>query len=532
MALSKKDTAAVKAAAKAGGLSSSQANAVVKQANSGGSSSSSSSISTPAPVVAPLIIDSGLSAKDQAAVKQAYIQGGGSEGGVSYSAPAPVAPTPTPIAPAAQTNETLKVITDPLTGEKFARDTSDPTSTFKPYTGTETPATPVPVTQNQAPQPVAPQVSQPTQVPAQIQEPGISSASSQATQAAATPQNSYTGTSVVDYLNSIGQASDFSSRSILAAQYGMQEYTGTAAQNTALLNTLRTNQGLITGNAPVSTPTGQVGASGVLGKESAVQASVDEATRTSSDKYAGLDPVSKQVQMYTDAYKALGLSTIKEQYEKYAKEEMQLQNELSEKMQNNQNNPWLSQGLVDKMNEQLKTKYAVRLDTLSNLLNLTDSLYKQGLAQVDHLVSDANTDIKATNDLAQKQIDAANALARDNQVVTIGNNEVLVNKQTGKQIAVLGPTAASVKPTSTGSSTAKTAAASMDSDIQSAVSQLQQIVKAKNFRGISPDDYQVMADYLQKTYGTKAVAALKTALNAVGLKVDTGKNTDGTPIKY
>ena len=48
----------------------------------------------------------------------------------------------------------------------------------------------------------------------------------------------YVGTSIVDYLKSIGQASDYSSRAKLAAQQGISNYTGTAQQNTQLLNAL------------------------------------------------------------------------------------------------------------------------------------------------------------------------------------------------------------------------------------------------------------------------------------------------------
>lgn len=53
----------------------------------------------------------------------------------------------------------------------------------------------------------------------------------------------YTGNSIVDYLNSIGKPSDFSSRCSYAKQYGISNYTGTAAQNTALLNAMRGNGG-------------------------------------------------------------------------------------------------------------------------------------------------------------------------------------------------------------------------------------------------------------------------------------------------
>ena len=52
-------------------------------------------------------------------------------------------------------------------------------------------------------------------------------------------QTTYAGPSIVDYLKSIGQPSSFTSRKKLAAQTGITNYTGTAAQNTQLLNLLR-----------------------------------------------------------------------------------------------------------------------------------------------------------------------------------------------------------------------------------------------------------------------------------------------------
>jgi len=50
------------------------------------------------------------------------------------------------------------------------------------------------------------------------------------------------GGSVVDYLAGSGQASDFGSRSKLAAQYGIQGYKGTAEQNTQLLSKLKSGE--------------------------------------------------------------------------------------------------------------------------------------------------------------------------------------------------------------------------------------------------------------------------------------------------
>lgn len=53
--------------------------------------------------------------------------------------------------------------------------------------------------------------------------------------------STYSGPSIVDYLGSQGQASDFATRARLAANAGITGYAGTAEQNTALLNKLRIN---------------------------------------------------------------------------------------------------------------------------------------------------------------------------------------------------------------------------------------------------------------------------------------------------
>lgn len=82
-------------------------------------------------------------------------------------------------------------------------------------------------------------------VPIPIKDQEQALASAQQTQqpspspASAAPTSGYTGPSIVDYLNSIGQPSDFNSRSRLAASLGITGYTGSAAQNTQMLNLLR-----------------------------------------------------------------------------------------------------------------------------------------------------------------------------------------------------------------------------------------------------------------------------------------------------
>jgi hypothetical protein len=53
------------------------------------------------------------------------------------------------------------------------------------------------------------------------------------------PSGVYTGNSIVEYLKSVGKASDFVSRKRYATQYGIENYTGTAAQNLKLLDLMR-----------------------------------------------------------------------------------------------------------------------------------------------------------------------------------------------------------------------------------------------------------------------------------------------------
>ena len=55
----------------------------------------------------------------------------------------------------------------------------------------------------------------------------------------AKPKSSYTGPSIVTYLNSIGVDSSYKNRAKLAVKHGIKNYKGTAAQNTKLLNILR-----------------------------------------------------------------------------------------------------------------------------------------------------------------------------------------------------------------------------------------------------------------------------------------------------
>jgi hypothetical protein len=73
------------------------------------------------------------------------------------------------------------------------------------------------------------------------------------------------GGSVVDYLAGSGQASDFGSRSKLAAQYGIQGYKGTAEQNTQLLSKLKSGEKPAAQQAATQPAAKQQGMGGAVG---------------------------------------------------------------------------------------------------------------------------------------------------------------------------------------------------------------------------------------------------------------------------
>jgi hypothetical protein len=88
--------------------------------------------------------------------------------------------------------------------------------------------TPEPASKNASPTATPTPTKTPEPKPQKVEQPKQSSYNS-----------SYQGGSIVDFLKSSGQASDYASRQKLAAEQGITNYVGSAEQNTALLKKLR-----------------------------------------------------------------------------------------------------------------------------------------------------------------------------------------------------------------------------------------------------------------------------------------------------
>ena len=98
--------------------------------------------------------------------------------------------------------------------------------------------------------------------------------------------------SVVDFLNSTGKASDFASRAKLALSSGIQNYTGTAAQNAQLLSSLQGS------SATPNTPSGVVTTENSRGESKIGIPSSTYSTNTADATVAGADASLKSINDY------------------------------------------------------------------------------------------------------------------------------------------------------------------------------------------------------------------------------------------
>lgn len=261
------------------------------------------------------------------------------------------------------------------------------------------------------PQQPAPQGQQPTpQATAPVEQP--------------LPVSSYTGPSIVDYLNSIGQPSDKASRAILAQKMGIQNYDYSAGKNTELLDALRNNK------LPAAAATPQP-----IASNPAAQTAQPQAPATPTGK----TPLENVMDAYTSIYKDLGLGDIKSAYEKTLNDQKELQDKLDDEISNINNNPWLSDGVRVKQVERAQSRYETRLNTLSNYAKLYDALFQEGRQTAQFLVGQVQEETQFAIQLAQRKQEALDALESDNHsVVEANGRKLLVNLKDGTIIADLG----------------------------------------------------------------------------------------------
>lgn len=125
----------------------------------------------------------------------------------------------------------------------------------------------------------------------------------------------YTGSSIVDYLKSVGQDSSYSARKQLASQYGISNYSGTAQQNSQLLSKLRSGSTTTSNTTNTNTSTSSSSASSgikINGVDQSVADRMNSQFQVSSayqdamaQTQALLDKITSGRTSYTDQIKEL-----------------------------------------------------------------------------------------------------------------------------------------------------------------------------------------------------------------------------------
>lgn len=242
--------------------------------------------------------------------------------------------------------------------------------------------------------------------------------------------STYAGPSVVDYLNSIGQSSDFSTRAALAAKMGIQNYTGTSSQNTQLLNTLRNSGGghdVSTASSAASGAAGGAPASGTstpgTGSTSAEpindNASILQNAQTIAKGFGWTapdpsnSPLNIATNLFTQGLSAFGLNDIQNEIKGFQAQQADLQSQQADDTDTINSNPWLTEGERVNRIAKLGDKYDTKLDILVHQQQLAEADYKTGLDQVQWQVGQAMTAYNAAEASNDKILSEALTVAQN-----------------------------------------------------------------------------------------------------------------------
>lgn len=193
----------------------------------------------------------------------------------------------------------------------------------------------------------------------------------------------YTGPSIVDYLASIGQPSDFATRQKLAQQMGIQNYTGTTEQNTQLLNSMRGGQQPV---SPTQPPAQRITTSADTKVQNSLQAI------TTGDPTKSLTDIVKELSI------SMGLPDITNQIQ-------ELDNKMTQEIADIQLNPWISNAEVSKRTALTQQKYESRKKSLVEKLKLQNDVVRQAVDYYERERAYQQTAMLTNIKLAQEELD-------------------------------------------------------------------------------------------------------------------------------
>jgi flagellar biosynthesis chaperone FliJ len=229
--------------------------------------------------------------------------------------------------------------------------------------------------------------------------------------------NLNTGTSIVDYLKSQGQASDYASRATLAAKQGIQNYTGTAQQNTQLLGILNKPSGSMTATGlsnpvtPATLPTSNPPPVPTIipppaqentgGLPPDMQKILDSYTAPTAPDYAGAEAtagIPEKTQLVSDLTAKINAITANQQAQ-----ELKMKEE------------GISTGAIQGRNYDLERQNAIAVLPLQAQLSAAQGDLTTATQHLDKLFGYQQDYAKAMADFNNKKIDAVYQYATDQQ---------------------------------------------------------------------------------------------------------------------
>ena len=247
--------------------------------------------------------------------------------------------------------------------------------------------------------------------------------------------------SIVDYLNSQGQASDFNTRTQLAQQYGIQGYTGTAQQNTQLL-------GYLQGGQKEQEPKDVI-YEGETDNEMFTEEQLPEqdysndiknflsqnyGIDTSNLGTAFSDPVANIKKIIEDVMASTGMPEIKNQLDTIAKAKTELENQMNEEIASVNDNPWLSEGLRQKKVQAIQDKYESKVNSKINEFNLLQDMYNSARQEAQYAATLGTNMYQDQRNFLQSQLEFMTNAAEKVASAKTTNNQVIGSAESGYQL--------------------------------------------------------------------------------------------------
>lgn len=279
-----------------------------------------------------------------------------------------------------------------------------------------------------------------------------------------TPMTSYAGPSIVDFLKSTGVDSSFASRKILASQNGISNYTGTAQQNTQLLNSLRSGQ-VTMGSSPTQTAESALAGQGGGATVTDPADPFGQAVNGILEQYGVSDSQSPQTsfsEVYKKVYEDMGITSIKEDIENFQKQHDDLLNKKNDEAVEINNNPWYTEGERISRLRKLDEKYEGRESILTESIKLRESLYDSARQDAQWMTAGIMREAERADafnqDIIMKAIDNAETqLNATSKLTEVSPGATLYDPNTGKAVYT-APTAKQLGgSSSTGTKAEKTA---------------------------------------------------------------------------